>query len=1103
MNKTDNIFKEIFDKSPIGIFCYDKKGNLIDANSTALEIAGIDSIDNFKKVNLFDNPDIASKKSELLKKRLIKFQSQLNYEDIKNKGFYVPTKSGTAFIDWTVSVTDSNFLVQIQDITGHEKAEKEFKKEHELLNAIIDTIPVMISIYDPEIEVLKINKETEKITGWTQEDMNHIDLMKELYPDPDYRSEVEEYMQSLTPGWKELIMNAKDGSKIDSLWANVNISDGRNVGIGLDIRERRKSENKNKYLINKLQKFTEELETSNEELHAAAEELHTANEELKQSQKLMQDMINGYPSIIFVKDLEGRFININNKLEELLGVSNEELIGKTDYDIFSKEEAEYYRAHDRKVLEECKAIPVEEEADLTDGHHIFLANKFPIYDIDGNPYGVGSISTDITESKKYEMQINRQNKLLDGINQVFQQSLTCETVEDVVEKCLEVAEELTGSEFSFIGEVNENGRLDDRAISPPGWDACTANPEKSLELLSNMEIVSYWGRTVKEGKSEIVNDPDSDPDKRGIPEGHPPIKSFLGVPLKQGNKTIGMIALANKEGGYTEEDKDNIETLSVAFVEALKRKQAEIELKDTLDHLEEQVEERTLELEDAYQTLKENEIKYRSLYENAPVGIFHSTLDGKYVDVNPELARLLGYDSPEDLVSTANKSSIADVIYVNKDLRPGFLESALKANTWFKTENLYRRKDGGVIIGDLSFRGFRKDENGNPLLEGFMTDITERKKAEEKLTNSEKESKEHLREISAIYNSTYIGLGVFDTKLKYKRVNKRLAEINGVPVEEHIGKSVYDIVPAVAEHIKSIAQKIFDTGKPILNSETTTTTQAMPGVLRSFTEQWVPLKDDEGKIVGINVAIIETTELKKAEEKLKETISELERSNKELESFAYITSHDLQEPLRTIASYAQLIERRYKGKLDSDADEFIEFMVDGSRRMKSMIQGLLDYSRVGTRGHEFREFDAEDALNYALSNLGSAISEVDAEITDDELPVIFADKDQIVRVFQNLIGNAIKFSSDGVQPKIHISSHKKDNEYVFSVSDNGIGLEEQYSDQIFEVFKRLHSIGEYHGTGIGLAIVKRIIDRHGGRVWVESEPCAGSTFYFTIPTEKN
>ena len=231
---------------------------------------------------------------------------------------------------------------------------------------------------------------------------------------------------------------------------------------------------------------------------------------------------------------------------------------------------------------------------------------------------------------------------------------------------------------------------------------------------------------------------------------------------------------------------------------------------------------------------------------------------------------------------------------------------------------------------------------------------------------------------------------------------------------------------------------------------------------------------------------------------LEKVVDELKRSNEELQSFAYITSHDLQEPLRTIASYAQLIKRRYKGQLDQDADEFIDFMVNGASRMKNMIQGLLDYSRVGTQGHEFKEFKSEDALNYAINNLQSAINENNAKITYDELPTIFADKNQIASVFQNLIGNALKFQKDGLKPEIHISANKKGNEYVFSVRDNGIGIEEQYTRRIFEVFKRLHTIDEYEGAGIGLAIVKRIIDRHGGRVWVESEFGEGSAFYFTI-----
>jgi len=238
---------------------------------------------------------------------------------------------------------------------------------------------------------------------------------------------------------------------------------------------------------------------------------------------------------------------------------------------------------------------------------------------------------------------------------------------------------------------------------------------------------------------------------------------------------------------------------------------------------------------------------------------------------------------------------------------------------------------------------------------------------------------------------------------------------------------------------------------------------------------------------------------KEANKELKKNLEELERSNRELQSFAFITSHDLQEPLRTMASYAQLIERRYKGQLDPDADEFLEYMVGGAKRMKSMIQGLLDYSQVEAKSNQFKEISAEKALDNALSNLQYSIDQCHAEVKHDPLPWIFADESQIVRVFQNLIGNALKFRKKDETPKIHISAKKDDNEWIFSVKDNGIGIEDQYFDKIFEVFKRLHAIGEYSGAGIGLSIVKRIIDRHGGHMWVKSSPGKGSTFYFTIP----
>lgn len=247
---------------------------------------------------------------------------------------------------------------------------------------------------------------------------------------------------------------------------------------------------------------------------------------------------------------------------------------------------------------------------------------------------------------------------------------------------------------------------------------------------------------------------------------------------------------------------------------------------------------------------------------------------------------------------------------------------------------------------------------------------------------------------------------------------------------------------------------------------------------------------------------ITENKLKKSEKDLKALIEELKRSNEELQQFAYVSSHDLQEPLRTITSFTQLIERRYKDKLDSDADEFIEYIVEAAKRMQTLINDLLNYSRVATRGKEFELVDTKEILENTISNLHAAINENDAQITHENLPKVMADKRQMIQLFQNLIGNAIKFKKPGIPPKIHIKTRKNKNEYVFGVQDNGIGIEKQYMERIFIIFQRLHTRDEYDGTGIGLAVSKRIVERHGGTIWVESEPSAGSTFYFTIPERK-
>jgi len=238
-------------------------------------------------------------------------------------------------------------------------------------------------------------------------------------------------------------------------------------------------------------------------------------------------------------------------------------------------------------------------------------------------------------------------------------------------------------------------------------------------------------------------------------------------------------------------------------------------------------------------------------------------------------------------------------------------------------------------------------------------------------------------------------------------------------------------------------------------------------------------------------------ELKQADE-LKQAVEALELSNRDLEQFAYVASHDLQEPLRMVSSFTQLLAKRYQGKLDKDADEFIAYIVAGAKRMQALINDLLTYSRLDTRGESFGPIDSEAAFNQAVANLRVAIKEGEAVITHDPLPPLIADNSQIVQLFQNLLGNAIKFRGKE-PPRVHVSARQENNEWVFSFRDNGIGIAPDYFDRVFVIFQRLHGREEYPGTGTGLAICKRIVERHGGHIWVESEPNKGSTFYFAIP----
>jgi signal transduction histidine kinase len=257
------------------------------------------------------------------------------------------------------------------------------------------------------------------------------------------------------------------------------------------------------------------------------------------------------------------------------------------------------------------------------------------------------------------------------------------------------------------------------------------------------------------------------------------------------------------------------------------------------------------------------------------------------------------------------------------------------------------------------------------------------------------------------------------------------------------------------------------------------------------------LRGPDGQPRSVLGVCLDITERKRAEEALAQRVQELARSNADLEQFAYVASHDLKEPLRAVSGCVGLLKRHYEGNLDERAGEYMAHVVDGAARMESLIDGLLAYSRVGARGGEFEAVECAQVLGRALQNLAAPLQETGAVVTQDSLPAVHGDAPQLVSLFQNLIGNSLKFRQEA-PPRIHVGAERDGAHWHFSVRDNGIGIAPQYFERIFRLFCRLHTRIEYPGTGIGLALCKKIVERHGGRIWVESVPGEGATFYFSL-----
>jgi PAS domain S-box-containing protein len=485
----------------------------------------------------------------------------------------------------------------------------------------------------------------------------------------------------------------------------------------------------------------------------------------------------------------------------------------------------------------------------------------------------------------------------------------------------------------------------------------------------------------------------------------------------------------------------------------------------------------------AEEALSASEVRYRRLFESAKDGILILDAEtGMIADVNPFLIEMLGFSHEQLLEKAIWEIGCFRDIASNK---AKFME--LQRQGYVRHEDLPLETADGRRV-EVEFVSNVYTVNHQKVIQCNIRDITERKKAEEALSASEVRYRR-------LFESAKDGILILDAETgMIADVNPFLIEMLGFSHEQLLEKAIWEI--GCFRDIASNKAKFMELQRQgyVRHEDLPLETTDGRRVEVEFVSNVYTVNHQ--KVIQCNIRDI--TERKRAEEKLRNTLLDLERSNKELQQFAYVASHDLQEPLRMVASYTQLLEKRYKDKLDSDANEFIQFAVDGAIRMQRLINDLLIYSRVGTRGKSFEPTDSHAVLGQAIANLSALIEENQAVVTNDDLPPIMVDESQMVQLFQNLIGNAIKFRGDQ-SPRIHVSAEQKGNEWVFSVKDNGIGIDPQFNERIFVVFKRLHQKEEYPGTGMGLAICKKIVERHGGRIWVKSELEKGSTFYFSIP----
>ncbi|WP_226040126.1 PAS domain-containing protein [Natrinema sp. DC36] len=473
------------------------------------------------------------------------------------------------------------------------------------------------------------------------------------------------------------------------------------------------------------------------------------------------------------------------------------------------------------------------------------------------------------------------------------------------------------------------------------------------------------------------------------------------------------------------------------------------------------------------QVERENDLeRYETIVEVVNDGVYVVDEDGRFTMVNDTYAEMLGY-TPDELVGTDASAVVDDA--VAETVRELEIATADTDVEWPSVEADLRTADGDTLPVEGTFAMLPEDDSRWHRV-GIVRDVNDRKARERRLEESER------RYRTLVENFPEGAVGLFDEDLTYTAVGGQLLDEIGVATEDRVGSSIDELHP---DHLVDEIEQYFHAA---LDGETNSF--EVERYDRHLYAHTLPVRNGEDEIFAGMVVVQDVTERREYQRKLEE-------SNERLEQFAYAASHDLQEPLRMVTSYLTLLEKRYDDAFDEDGREFLAYAVDGADRMREMIDGLLEYSRVETQGDPFESTDLNAVFEDVREDLQIQLEESGAEITVEELPRVEGDASQLRQVLQNLLSNAITYSGDE-SPRVHVGADRRGDEWVVSVRDEGIGIDPANQDRVFTIFDRLHSREEYEGTGIGLALSERIVERHGGEIWVDSEPGEGATFSFTL-----